>query len=190
MNITELIKEEVLKIDEEDRKIRGFSFYEEHIKYVVKKAKDLAIKYGSDLEIVELAALLHDVSIIAAVGPRDEHHIYGASLAEKLLKKYNYPKDRLERVKQCILNHRGSVALEKNTIEEEIIADADAIAHFDNIPILFYTALRRKNLNMEDSKKWVKKKLTNDYNKLSSRTKLELKDRYENIVKVLFVEDE
>ena len=190
MNIVDIIKEEVLKIDEEDRKRRGFSFYEEHIKYVVSTAIDLAIKYDADLEITELAALLHDISIIAAVGPRDEHHIYGASIAEELLTKYNYPQDRLERVKQCILNHRGSVCLEKNTIEEEIIADADAIAHFDNIPILFYTALRRKNLNMEDSKKWLKKKLEKDYNKLSERTKLELKDKYENIMKVLFNEDE
>lgn len=190
MNIVELIKEEVLKIDIDDRKTRGYSYYEEHIKYVVATSKKLAIKYGADLEIVELSALLHDVSIIATLGPRDEHHIYGATMAEELLTKYNYPIDRIERVKQCILNHRGSVALTKNTIEEKIIADADAIAHFDNIPILFYTALRRKNLNMEDSKKWVKKKLNNDYNKLSDRTKEELKDRYENIMKVLFVGDE
>lgn len=44
-------------------------------------------------------------------------------IAEELLTKYNYPKDRIERVKQCVLNHRGSKDYPRNTIEEEIIAD-------------------------------------------------------------------
>ena len=97
----ELIKEEVLKIDKEDRKRRDYSFYKEHIQYVVSTAKDLAIKYDADLEIVELAALLHDVSIIAAVGSRDEHHVYGASLAEELLtKSQEYAEARFKRFKR------------------------------------------------------------------------------------------
>lgn len=186
MNITKIIKEELLKRDEEDRKTRGYSFYEEHIKYVVDNAIRLAEKYNADLEIVELAALLHDISIVSRIGPKDEHHIYGAIIADELLSKYNYPKEKLERVKQCVLNHRGSKVLNKKTIEEEIIADADAIAHFDNIPFLFYTAIKKRNLNMQDSKNWLKKKLNNDYNKLSPRTKELLQERYENILTVLF----
>ena len=186
MNITEIIKEEVIKRDKEDQKTREYSFYEEHIKYVVKNAKELAKKYKADIEIVELAALLHDIAIISKVGDREEHHINGSIIAEELLTKYNYPKDKIERVKQCILKHRGSVTIPRNTIEEEIIADADAISHFDNITLLYLTAIKRKGKNIKEASLWVEKKLAKDYNKLSERTKLDLKDRYENIVNILF----
>ena len=75
-------------------------------------------------------------------------------------------------------------------MEEEIIADADAMSHFDYIPGLFFVAYKRRNLDIKDATNWVKKKLQKDYNKLSERTKLELKDKYENIMQVLFNEAE
>ena len=190
MNITEIIKEELLKRVEENSKRMGYNSWEEHIKYVVKNALYLAIKYKVDLEIVELAALLHDIAVVSNVGDGEEHHINGAIIAEELLTKYNYPKTRIERVKQCILTHSAIDGIKRNTIEEEIIADADVIAHFDTLPGLFFVAYKRLNLNINEASLWVKKKLENDYNKLSNRTKLELKDKYENIMKVLFNEDE
>ena len=190
MDIIELIKEEVLKRVEKDILIKGYNSWEEHIKYVVKNAKELAIKYNADQEIVELGALLHDIAVVSNIGPQQEHHINGSIIAEELLNKYNYPKDRIERVKQCVLNHSASKELQRNTIEEEIIADADAMAHFDKIPGLFFVAYKRRNLDIKDASNWVKTKLENDYNKLSDRAKLELKSRYENIIKVLFAENE
>lgn len=188
MTITEQIKEELLKRTNAQKEKENFDFWEDHIKYVVKNALELADAYNADKEIVELGALLHDIAMPSKIGPREEHHIYGAQIAEELLTKYNYPKDRIERVKQCVLNHRGSKDLPRNTLEEEIIADADVIAHFDCIPTLFSLAYQRLNLNIEEGTKYVKEKLARDYNKLSPRTKEHLKDRYENILKVLFVD--
>ena len=43
-------------------------------------------------------------------------------------------------------------------------------------------------MSVADGTQFVKKKLERDYNKLSKRTKKELKDRYENIMQVLFVD--
>lgn len=131
---------------------------------------------------------MHDIAVVSNVGHQQEHHINGSIIAEELLNKYNYPKDRIERVKQCVLNHSASKELQRNTIEEEIIADADAMAHFDKIPSLFFIAYKRKNLDIKKASNWVKTKLENDYNKLSPRTKKEQKNRYENIMKVLFNE--
>ena len=171
MNITELIKEEVIKRANEDRLTRGYSFYDEHIKYVVENATKLARKYNEDIEVVELAALLHDIAIISKVGDREEHHINGSIIAEELLTKYNYPKDKIARIKECILKHRASVDLPRTTLEEEIIADADAMSHFDYIPGLFFVAYKRRNLDIKDATNWVKNKLEKDYNKLSERAK-------------------
>ena len=71
-------------------------------------ALELAKKYKADIEIVELGALLHDIAMPSELGPREEHNIYGAEIAEELLTKFNYPEDRKNRVKECVLRHRGS----------------------------------------------------------------------------------
>ena len=190
MTITELIKEEVIKRDKESIKTKGYSMYEEHIKYVVENATKLARKYNEDIEVVELAALLHDIAVISEIGDREEHHINGSIIAEELLTKYNYPKDKIEIIKSCILKHSADIECKRDTQEEEIIADADAMSHFDNITLLYITAVKRKGNNIKEVTLWIKKKLEKDYNKLSERTKLELKDKYKNIMKVLFNEEE
>ena len=108
-------------------------------------------------------------------------------IKEELLTKLDYPKDKLELVKKCVLNHRGSTNLKRETVEEECVADADVIAHFDCIPSLFSLAYRDKDLSVQEGAELVKKKLERDYNKLSTRSKELLKDRYETIIKILFV---
>ena len=186
-DITEKIKEELLRRCEVSKEKTGYDFWNEHIKYVVENAIELAKKYNADIEIVELGALLHDIAMPSEYGPREEHNIYGAKIAEELLLKLDYPKDRIERVKNCVLNHRGMDDRPRNTIEEECVADADVIAHFDTIPALFSLAYREKNLSVQEGKEFVRKKLERDYRKLSNRTREVLNDRYKNIMQVLFV---
>jgi len=43
-------------------------------------------------------------------------------------------------------------------------------------------------MSIEDGTKFVKNKLERDYKKLSERTREQIKDRYNNIMQVLFVE--
>lgn len=185
--ITEKIKQELLIRCEKSKQKDGYDFWNEHIKYVVENAVALAKKYNADIEIVELGALLHDIAMPSEYGESENHHIYGAEIAEQLLTQLDYPKDRIERVKNCVLNHRGSKDRPRNTIEEQCVADADVIAHFDCIPPLFSLVYKEMNLSISDGKEYVRKKLERDYNKLSSKTREILKDRYENIINVLFV---
>lgn len=135
--ITQKIKEELLNRCKIYQEKTGYDFWEEHIRYVVKNAVELAKEQGADREIVELGALLHDISMPSEYGTREEHHIYGAKIAEELLTKFNYPKEKIEFVKKCVLNHRVSTNSKRETIEEQCIADADAMAHFDCIPLCF-----------------------------------------------------
>ena len=102
-----MIKQELLERTKNSKDKDEYDFWEDHIKYVVDNALYLAKEYGADVEIVELGALLHDIAMPSNIGPREEHHIQGAKIAEGLLTKYNYPQDKIERVKQCVLNHRG-----------------------------------------------------------------------------------
>ena len=78
------------------------------------------------MEIVKLGALLHDIALICKVGERKDHHINGKILAEEILKKYNYPNDKMNRVLSCVFNHRSS----KNAtnIEALCVSDADIVS--------------------------------------------------------------
>ena len=120
--IVRKIKEELLKRCDAYNKKYGYDFWNDHIKYVVKNSIELAEKYDADVEIVELGALLHDIAMPSEIGPREEHNIYGAKIADELLTKLNYPEDRKERVKECILRHRGSKDLLRNTIDTNIFS--------------------------------------------------------------------
>ncbi len=160
-NITENIKDELIKRCNVYNDKYKYDFWNEHIKYVVKNAVELAEKYNADVEIVELGALLHDIAMPSKFGPSEEHNVYGAKIADELLTKLNYPEDRKEKVKECVLRHRGNKELPRNTVEEQCVADADVIAHFDCIPSLFHLVYADK--------------------------KMSVKDRYDNILKVLFV---
>lgn len=185
MNITEIIKTEINLLNEkymieaEDK----YNFWEEHVRYVLKEALDLASKYNADIEIVELAALLHDIALIAKVGTRVEHHVTGAELAEALLAKHNYPQEKISKVKNCILNHRSSK--HAMTIEDICVADADILAHFDNILMIVSNVLKANNITLPEARSKIKHSFDGDYNDLSERTKREFGDKYRLICQIV-----
>lgn len=185
MNIINLIEKEVKEKIEEHKQQSddNYDFWNEHIKYVYIESQKLAEQYGADIEIVKLGALLHDIALICKVGDRKDHHINGKIIAEEMLRKYNYPEEKMNRVLGCIYNHRSS----KNAtnIEELCVADADIIAHFDNIPMLFNSAYNRNNINLNEVREWMKACFEKDFNDLSDRTKSEFKDRYNLICEIV-----
>jgi uncharacterized protein len=188
MNIVELIEKyvkdkiEEYKLNAED----NYDFWNEHIKFVYDEAINLANLYNVDKTIVELGALLHDIALIKQVGDRKEHHANGAKLAREILEKYNCPEEILEKVIGCVLNHRSS----KNAtnIEELCVADADILAHFDNIPMLFNSAFNRNNIKLSEVRNWMKECFEKDYNDLSEKTKEMFKQRYNEICKIVLGE--
>ena len=166
MNYIELVTNEIMFLNQRyiETSTDNYNFWEQHVKYVVKEAKELAKKYGADIEIVELGALLHDVALMSNVGERKDHHINGANIARDILNKVKYPEERIEKIIGCVLNHRSS----KNAtnIEEQCVADADILAHFDNLSMLYWISMGKRRLNCDDAKKFVKNKLEFDYKKL------------------------
>ena len=156
-----------------------------HIVAVVKNAEILAEKYGADKEIVMIAAWLHDIASITDYSLYEQHHIHGAKMAYSILKEYDYDEQRIELVQECIKNHRGSVSLEKSSIEELCVADADAISHFDSVPSLLYLAYAQKGMGIEEGKEFVKSKLTRSFQKLSAESKKHYQNKFEKVMDVL-----
>ena len=135
-----------------------------------------------DKEVLELSALLHDISMTDINLDRSIHNELGSKIAEELLTKYNYPQEKISLIKKIILNHSSKRKDYRTTLEEQILVDADALAHFDSIKNLYSLAHKVMNLDEMESIKFVKDKITKDYNEVSSDAKKLIKDKYEKII--------
>lgn len=184
MEMIDNIKAEIKRRCESPNNFFGIGSYE-HIESVAKNAVELAKLHKADVEVCEIAGWLHDIASITDYSLYEKHHIYGAEMAEEILKSYNYPADKIELIKLCILNHRGSALKEKTTREEICVADADAISHYDTVPSLLYLAFVQRKLNIADGVKFVKDKLERSYNKMSQESQEYYKDKRAIVLSIL-----
>jgi len=180
--------EEIKKLVEEackkDTNHFGYGAWSHHISSVVKYAKLLAKKLGANEEICEIAALLHDYASVVNKDWYPEHHLHSARLAEEILSEHSYPKEKIERVKHCIISHRASKNIPQETIEAKIVASADSMAHFDNVHSLLYLAFVTHKMDIEQGTKWVLDKLERGWNKLIPEAKEIIKEK-NNAIKLI-----
>ena len=90
-------------------------------------SRHLQAKEGGDLEIIELAALLHDVSDHKFNGGKLDE---GGKVAQSLLRKYDYPEDRAAQVAYIVdnISYKGAnTPAEMKTLEGKIVQDADRL---------------------------------------------------------------
>ena len=163
-----------------------YDFWNEHIRYVYREAVTLAEKYGADLTVVSLGALLHDIALIEKAGERKGHHLNGEILSRKILDEFGCPQDIRDRVLGCVLHHRSSKNAEN--IEELCECDADILAHFDNIPMLFNSAFNQHGVSLNQVREWMDWSFEKDYGDLSERTKDDFRERYRVIRSVVIGE--
>lgn len=183
MDIVEEIRKHVIKRYQERDDAEGMDMYETHVKYVVEYARTLAEKLGADVEVVEIAALLHDIARID--GLNENHHIEGAKYAEELLDGLGYDSDKISIIKNCIMSHRGSVDIPQKTIEAKCLASGDAMAHFRSIPDMFYFVYKDLGCNIEEGKQKLRKKFTESYNKMIPEAKEIVEEKYIAVMKIL-----
>ena len=185
----ETMKSEIEKIVEQacaaDTNIFGYDIWTHHILKVVENTKQLAPRFNADPEIVELAALLHDYAGIKDKALYAEHHIHGPIEAEKLLKRFGYPQEKREAVKDAIATHRASVTVEHRSAEGECLANADAMSHIEQVPSLLYLAYIHHGMEIDEGKTWVKAKMQRSWQKLRGDVQDIVRDKYKAALKVL-----
>jgi uncharacterized protein len=172
--IEEYVKNECQKPDSK----YGYAPFKYHFVPMVKYADELADELGGDKEIILIAAWLHDIGSI--VYGRKNHHKTGTKIAKQKLTELNYSGKKIELVKQCILNHRGSRNDKRKTIEEKIIAEADILSNFEDIAGLFEVAFVYENKNRSEAKNSVLNKLQRKWNQLEfNKSKNIIKPKFE-----------
>lgn len=97
----------------------------EHIEAVMKRAMELANNFNNvDYESLQLAIIFHDIEYTSYKSHPDASVV----VAERFLRKYKYPEDKIVKIKEIMLNHstpHRSIVGEAKLIEGKIIYDAD-----------------------------------------------------------------
>lgn len=168
-----------------DTNIFGYDIWTHHILKAIENTKRLAPLFDADLEIVELAALLHDYASIKDKALYADHHIHGPIEAEKLLKRFGYPEEKTEAVKDAIATHRASVRAEHRSAEGACLANADAMSHIEHVPSLLYLAYIHHEMGIDEGKTWGKTKRQRSWQKLREDVQNLVRDKYEAALKVL-----
>lgn len=166
-----------------------YNIYREHIQYVYKYVVLLSENKNVDREVLELSALLHDIAMTDRNLDRAKHNEYGSVIAEQLLRENNYPEDKIQLVKKCILNHSSKRAEFRTTEEERILVDADGLSHFDSINNLYSLAHNVMELNDEDAIKFIQDKLTKDYNEISDDLKYLIQEKYDKVMSIKAIDE-
>jgi HD superfamily phosphodiesterase len=176
----------------EESKNHGDAF-ENHVLEVRDYAVKLAKHYKADFFVVQAAAYLHDFYRFRD-DPDDTHEIKGAEFAIGYLKELGVDAKTTELISKCIRHHRGARVSERLSVEEKIIACADAMDHIsDSLDMFLRLAMKTPPLwgknKPHDSagvKAWLRAKLQRGWNKMELPYARELvKDKYEAMMLLL-----
>ncbi len=102
-----------------------------HIERVLRMAKEIGKQENANLEIIELAAILHDIfenrEAHSNIGGF-RHEIEGSNEARRILTKVGAAESTINGVCHCIESHRKrSGIIEPQTIEAKCLFDADKL---------------------------------------------------------------
>jgi len=159
-------------------------FWEKHILVVVEMVEKLCEIIEADKEICLLSAYLHDIGRV--VDMEDNHDVAGLPIIEEILSGYDYPRDKIEKVKSACRSHRCKDVMPK-TIEAKVIASADAMSHLDNDFYFRLLELFFKKMSYDYSIAKLKEKVERDFNDkiFFKKAKKMVKDKYEAWIKIL-----
>ncbi|PIP30939.1 phosphohydrolase [bacterium (Candidatus Howlettbacteria) CG23_combo_of_CG06-09_8_20_14_all_37_9] len=122
----------VKKVEEEVREFFSDTFGchdWDHIERVYHLCLHIGKKEKADLEILQLAALLHDIGRKkeSELNGKVCHAEVGAKLAREILEKYKVAEDKMIKIIHCIETHRFRGSKVPKSKEAKILFDADRL---------------------------------------------------------------
>jgi len=99
-----------------------------HVERVYNLALRIARKENADLDVVKAAVLLHDVArAMEDEGKIADHAKEGAKMARKVLEEVDFPKEKTSKVIHCIEAHRFKKGMKAESLEAQVLQDADRL---------------------------------------------------------------
>jgi len=99
----------------------------EHVRRVHLNCLKLAKTDRVNVDVLRLAALLHDVGISHEMKEGVDHAVYSAGRARRIMRRHGVPADVVEAVCRAIASHRFGAGLKPETIEGRTLQDADRL---------------------------------------------------------------
>lgn len=101
----------------------------DHTERVLNLVIHIGKKEKADIEILKLSAVLHDIGREEEIRSNWKicHAERGAELAEKILKRYKIPKEKIEKIIDCIRTHRFKGKNIPKSLEAKVLYDADKL---------------------------------------------------------------
>ena len=133
------VEKSLLKANPENREGHGL----DHMRRVWDTCLHLGNQLGADIEILVVAAYLHDLGILKKLSP--EHGALSAELAEPVLDRIQFPEEKKAKALHAIRVHDITFSSkDRNTLESRILYDADKSESFGVIGILRYISILYK----------------------------------------------
>jgi uncharacterized protein len=109
-----------------------FFRHSHHSKFHVERVYNLDVRIAkeenADMDVVKAAALLHDIArAMEDEGKIEDHAVEGAKMARKVLEEVNFPKEKIDKVINCIKVHRFRKRVNIEDLEAKILQDADRL---------------------------------------------------------------
>jgi len=118
----------IKKILEKNKYCPGHNF--DHVLRVYKFCLKLAESENVDFEVLQAAALLHDIGggrEIDDPSGKTDHAVVGAEMAKPILKNLGFSKEKIQHIQDCIISHRYKNNNKPKTLEAKILFDADKL---------------------------------------------------------------
>ncbi len=157
MNLVNLIEGKVKEILKEN-KLQSLAHRFDHFQRVRKNALKIAEDYDVDLELLEIACLLHDID--EPYNLKENHVERSLKLAKKILNEIGINEEKKQKVLNIIKEHSTENITRKTSIESKILFDADKIDGLGSIGISrVFLFCGQRGLTLRESIKWYKKKI-------------------------------
>ncbi len=127
------------------------NIWELHVQLVRKYAIELAEIEKVDSQIVEIAAILHDIGRIET---GEEHSVRSHDLSKSFLESLGLSESDRALILECIIKHSTRYVSEDNKIEVRILQCADALANLFDEELQEYSlkTIPKEMINQEFSK--------------------------------------
>jgi len=183
--IVEAMKEHVAEACKSGKNAFGPAFLEEHLSVVVEYARKLGETLGADLEIIELAAWLHDLSAVQDFAALPRHPALSADIARKLLQEKDYPPERIERVAKCIASHSAPVQIGGGLLEEVCLSNADAMSQIVKPAYWLYYVFRVRQFGFAEGRDWLRQRVEINWAALIPPARALIEEQYGQVQEAL-----
>lgn len=154
------------------------AFYEKHLLIVENYALQLADICLADKEVVQVAALIHDIAAITDFSKLDNHALDGAEMAKTLLANYPLTSEQKKKVYHCIECHSQPIQFGADIPEAVCISNADAMSQIAEPFYWMYYIFSVRKFGFAAGYNWYKQRIASHWKSIIPPAREIINEKY------------